>query len=391
MSKDRRQPLPYRMAGTVMATMIVLVGVLGLGGGVGGATPTYTVEALPLPAGTGFSALYGQSCPKVAHCVAVGYGGGALVETLVGTTWTDVVLNPKGLTDPLLNSVWCTSVTSCIAVGQDGPQETDGSRPLIETLSRGTWVASKPRFPKGGVWGSLSAIDCLSATTCVAAGIYGTSSGEPQALFETLSHGKWKPATTSDPAGATELDIESMQCFSTTSCDAVGYWGVTDTSSDGLLESLSGTTWTASTLGSDVLLRSLSCPSATSCLAVGYNSSGIGVTETLAGTTWTAGSLPGIDDGGTGNGIVGVSCPTNIRSCVAIGGWRPPAPNSSEPLLLIETLSHGTWTPTEISAPNGLMFPEAIDCPTVRTCIGTGTSDAPDGGPEAAVEQPPTA
>jgi hypothetical protein len=382
---------PLRVAGALMGAVIALIGVLGGGsGGVGAATPTYTVEALPLPSGTGYSSMSSLSCPKPAHCVAVGTtSNGALVETLVDSTWTPTPLNPPGLTEPELTGVWCANVTSCIAVGEDGSNGSD-PQPLIERLSKGTWSVHKARIPTGGVWGSLTAINCLTITTCVAAGAYGQTTQSSHALFETLSHGTWKPATTADPAGSTQVEIDSLQCFSTTSCDAVGRWGPNGSVSNGLLETLSGTAWTASTLQSGVFLRSLTCTSSTSCLAVGYDSNSDGVSESLAGTTWTSGTLPGLSDGGTGNGIVGVACPKTVASCVAIGGWRPPPPNQSEPLLLTETLSHGKWTPTEVSAPNGYMFPEGIACPSLGTCVGIGTSDAPDGGAEAAVEQPPS-
>ena len=85
--------------------------------------------------------------------------------------------------------------------------------------------------------------------------------------------------------------------------------------------------------------------------------------------------MPGAPGGGTGNGIVGVSCQRRVTSCVAIGGSFPPPPNQSVPLLLIETLSHKMWTPDEISAPSGAMFPEGLACPTVKKCVGVGESE----------------
>jgi hypothetical protein len=61
---------------------------------------------------------------------------------------------------------------------------------------------------------------------------------------------------------------------------------------------------------------------------------------------------------------------------VAIGGWYPPAPNQSVPLLLIETLSHKKWTPDEVTGPSSDMFPRGLACPTVKTCVGVGETEA---------------
>ncbi len=326
--------------------------------------------------------LQGISCPSAGNCVAVGAAlgspAGALVATLGGGTWTSILLNTQGLTYPDLYGIWCASTTSCIAVGESGPIQTNGASALIETLSGGTWTATTTGLnPGGAVTSTLQSISCQSVTSCVAVGSYGDSGGDSHALFETLSGGTWTPTSATDPSGSANLNVTSVQCASASSCLAVGYWGPNDTTSNGLLETLSGGTWTASTLQTGVNLRSLWCASSTSCIAVGSGSaaSNAGVSETLSGSTWTSGTLPGIGDGGTSNGIVGVSCTPDITSCVAIGGWRPPAPNSSIPYALIETLSGGTWTPLELPAPNGLLFPEGIACPTITTCVGAGLSE----------------
>jgi hypothetical protein len=354
------------------------------------ASDTWTVELLPTPSRSGYSSLLGISCPQVSQCVAVGAiidaKPGALVETLTGTTWKATLAITRGLGTSVLQAVWCTRVSSCVAVGYYGPDNAE--LPLIETLSNGIWTYAEPPLPRGAVGATLSAINCLSTSKCVATGSYDDSAGKGRALFETLSHGSWRSLTSNDIPGSKTFDVESVQCFSKTSCYGVGYWGTSGTSSNGLLETLSKRTWTASALASGVLLRSLWCSSSASCIAVGYPAHGKGVTETLSGTTWKSGSLPGVGDGGRGSGIVGVSCGHSVSSCVAIGSWRPPPPNNSVPLLLIEKLADGTWTPTEVAAPSGYMLPEGIACPTIQTCVGIGTSETPDGGAEAVIEGP---
>ncbi len=385
-----RGPRPVRVP-VVVVVLAVMTGLLGLVSGAAAAGHTYEVRHLPEPAGAESSALFGISCPMVANCVAVGYAttspDSALVETYAGGTWTPTALN-QGLTLPGLSAVWCASMTSCVAVGDAGPLESNGAQPLVETLSNGTWTATSPSLPDSGITGSLDAISCVTAEWCVAAGDFGDSQDNTYSLFEVLSHGTWTPEVGPTPSQSTESGIRSVQCFTITSCDAVGFYGGLS-SSNGLLEMLSGHRWTASAVGGKGILDSLSCVSSSSCLAVGSTVHGGGYTETMSGgATWTRGTLPRPEGGGNGNGIAGVSCPKTVSSCVAIGGWRLPPPDHYFPRLLIETESHGTWTPTEIPAPSGLMTAEGIACPKVSACVGVGNSDSNGGPAEAAIEQP---
>ncbi len=371
-----------------LSTLVFGVGVLGAASGADAVT--WTPVAPSIPGGVA-SILSGVSCPATGSCVAVGSaelqsGFAALVESLSGSTWTPTELT-QSLAAPQLSGVWCASITSCIAVGSYGSisPPTNG---LIETLAGGTWTAdSAVPVPVGATSAQLNTISCVTITSCVAAGSYTDSGGtDTHALFETLSGGVWTSATSTDPGGSTNIEINSIQCFSLTSCQAVGGWG-TDTSGNGLLETLSGSTWTASTIQSNVYLRSLWCSSSTSCIAVGYTNASVSVAETLSGTTWTPATLPGLSDGGTDNGAVAISC-TDLTSCVVIGGWRPPVPNSSNPLTLLRTLSGGVWTPTEVGAPGGYVFPEAIACPTSTSCVGVGQSEGSPPVAESVLEAP---
>jgi hypothetical protein len=375
-------------APAALALLVLGAGVLSPGGEASAARHGYDVQPLPNPPGASNAALYGISCPEVAGCVGVGYAttspSGALVETYDDGTWTPTVLE-QGLSYPSLSQVWCASLTSCVAVGAAGPLEANGDDPLVESLSGGTWTPTSPALPTGAVTGLLDAISCLTPESCVAAGFFGDDEGDTHALFEVLSHGAWTPEVGSDPSpSSTQEGIKAVQCFTATSCDAVGFFGGIS-SSNGLLETFSGTKWTGSALGGTGILNSLSCVSSTSCLAVGSSLHGGGYTETLSATTWTRGRLPMPGGGGVGKGIAGVSCPRTVSSCVAMGGWRPP--QHLHPLLLIETESHGTWAADEIPAPSGSMAAEAIACPTVSTCIGVGRSSKNGGPAEVAVEQ----
>jgi hypothetical protein len=368
----------------VLAVLALMAGVLGLSSGAAAADHTYDVQSVPNPAGASNAALFGISCPMVAGCVAVGYAttspGSALVETYTGGTWTPTTLQ-QGLTLPSLGAVWCASMTSCVAVGEAGPLEANGAQPLVESLSDGTWTPTSPPLPETAITGSLDAISCVTTEWCVAAGYFGDSEDHTYSLFEVFSNGAWTPEVGPTPSVlASQAGMRSVQCFTETSCDAVGFYGGIS-SSNGLLETFSGNAWAGTALGGTGILDSLSCVSSSSCLAVGSTSNGGGYTETLSGTTWTSGALPGPGRGG----IAGVSCPKTVSSCVAIGTWR--APHHYYPRLLVETESHGTWKATALAPPSGLMNAQGIACPRVSACVGIGTSAANGGPAKAAVEQ----
>ena len=143
---------------------------------------------------------------------------------------------------PDLGAVWCASMTSCVAVGDAGALESNGAQPLVETLSHGTWTPTSPALPDTGITGSLDAISCVTAEWCVAAGFFGDSLDNTYGLFEVLSNGTWTPEAGPTPSQSTQSGIRSVQCFTTTSCDAVGFYGGLSSSS-GLLETLSGNEW----------------------------------------------------------------------------------------------------------------------------------------------------
>jgi hypothetical protein len=364
--------------GSLVTTILAILGGIAIGGAGSASSAATNVSYSASALQTNFQGiLFGISCPTAGSCISVGarYGGGALVESFNGGTWTPTTI-ATNLTYPALNGVWCSSVNSCVAVGDYGSATATSGHAFVETLSGGNWTATTSALePSGAVASDLTALTCFTVTSCVATGTYWDSSGNSHALFESLSGGTWTSSTAADPATATFVQVNSIQCFSATSCLAVGVWGPNvnnNADNQALLETLSGTTWTATSLGNaGDDLRSISCPSTTSCMAVGYNNSNAAVTESLSSGTWTRGTIP-VPSGASFNGIVGVECPTSINDCVAIGGLRVPA-NASNADTLIETDTNGTWTPTTgIDPSTGFGFPEALSCPDLSSCVGVG-------------------
>ena len=226
----------------------------------------------------------------------------------------------------------------------------------------------------GGIDGYLSSISCVSITSCVAVGTY-VLGGNNHVLVDTLSGTKWTASQAALPGGATDAAAGGIQCSSATSCLAVGVSTASGTTSS-LLETLSGTTWTASTFHAGDALTSLSCPSAGSCTAVGNVGAGQAVAEVLASGTWTRTAIP-IPAGTTSIRLTGVSCTTDgSGQCLAVGGYLGTAPDNKSDHALVEFGSGGTWQATtglDPTNPAGHVLLNGVSCPIdISSCTGAG-------------------
>jgi putative hemolysin len=271
------------------------------------------------------------SCTSSTSCVAVGYYFDSstgynqnLIETLSGGSWS-ITTSPDSSTseDNLLNSVSCTSSTSCVAVG-DYMDSSGYGQTLIETLSGGSWAITTSPDTSASESNFLQSVSCTSSTSCVAVGYY-LASPYDQTLIETLSGGSWSITTSPDTSSSEDNLLQSVSCTSSTSCVAVGYY-LASPYDQTLIETLSGGSWSITTspdtsTSEDNLLQGVSCTSSTSCVAVGYYiaSSGYAQTliETLSGGSWAITTSP---DTSTSeyDQLYGVSC-NSSTSCVAVG------------------------------------------------------------------------
>ncbi len=135
------------------------------------------------------------TCATQSSCVAVGSDSADHVLVLSGNpaTWSDADMKSFSLATALgatgdLNSIACTSTTSCVAVGGDGEKD-----PLVLVGDPATWGAAQAfsagvpapttdtvgGYSTGGVDtnGSFASVSCSSSTQCVAVG--GDGSGDP--------------------------------------------------------------------------------------------------------------------------------------------------------------------------------------------------------------------
>jgi hypothetical protein len=258
---------------------------------------TWTAATLPAgglsPALGPVLALYAVSCPAVGSCVAAGtYEDAArasigVIATLAGGAWTALTapeagLNPPPDADPItyLQSVSCPQPGMCAVVG-DYVNTSDREEGLTETLTHGTWTPAAVPGPSGG----LRSVACPASGSCVAVG---------GGFFATLSGGSWQsgalPTAGLSPAGQSVGSVNAISCPAVGSCKAFGEYSDTSGLEHGYIAKLAQGTWTAEkaptsglkpppsptpnpddpTTDQPINSGGIACPTASSCVAVGY-------------------------------------------------------------------------------------------------------------------------
>jgi hypothetical protein len=359
--------------------------------------------ALPPADGTGITPFVEPdvvSCAGAGFCVAageyIGDSGGyrGLLETFSGGAWTPapapLPADADASQNASLSSVACAGPGSCAAAGSYSPNNTNASGGLLETLSGGRWIPAAARLPADAQVGTvnLPSVACGGPGSCVAVGDYPTvnfSGG----LIETLSGAVWTATAAPAPAGATQVSLTSVACGGPGSCVAVGYYDDGASGQFGLLETLSGGVWTATTApppaaaaaGTVGYVQSVACGGPGSCVAVGSYSDAVaggenGLLETLSGGAWTASTAPlPADDAGSPSSVWRVAC-GGPGSCVAVGAVRRVGTAFVQDGLL-ETLAGGVWTASTAPLPadatandNGHL--SSVACRAAGSCTAVG-------------------
>ncbi len=272
------------------------------------------------------------SCIGTSFCLAVGSDGGALAETWNGNAWTQVTVPiPSNVNAGVfLNSVSCVSMALCEVLGTG----YDVNAPIVFGVQwNGTSLtleaAGNPSAPINAAV-SATGMDCVSATWCVAVG--GTNLNDPVTSlpFAELWNGSsWSLMSSfTVPSGASGSYLDSVSCAGETFCQAVGQFNAAH--SQNLIETWNGSQWTpaqnvpdtSATL--DQGLRGIDCFSATTCSAVGLATAGSGPSPATLALQWNGSSWSIVADtpnqGTVQSTLAGVSCVTNW-ACVAVGKY----------------------------------------------------------------------
>jgi len=303
---------------------------------------TWSIQRTPSPADGGN--LIGVSCPSRLFCLAVGGHGnpfisvppGTLAERWNGTRWRiQPTPNPPG-GGWFLTSVSCTSPSACTAVGGRLALPGKPSATLAERWNGHTWSIQPTPNPRGHGIKLLNSVACTSRSSCMAVGnefdpVTGESLGT---LAERWNGRTWRIVPTFKPAPAgPNAGLNGVACTTATACTAVGNRTLVKT----LAERWNGRTWHVQTTpnpsgGQTITLAGVACPARTVCTAFGLNLTGSGpltLAERWSGGRWRIQPTPGLV--AYDIGFPGVACPTP-SACYAVASYT----NNGPSLTLVE-------------------------------------------------------
>jgi hypothetical protein len=335
---------------------------------------TWTIAASPTPPGpVQRDQLLGVSCASAASCFAVGsfVDGDGVTRTLVeqwnGTTWAIATSpNPSAATSSTLRGASCVSATSCFAVGDY--ETANSAKTLIEHWDGTSWTIVASPNPSGTRLNYLSAVSCVSASSCFTVGQDFDSSGA-RPLIEHWNGTSWSIAASPSPPGATFSGLSGVSCTTVTNCFAVGVGNGLGNGGQTLVERWNGVSWnivaSPNPAGTDVSsLQGVSCTSASNCFAVG--ASLMGNTSTLVerwnGTSWNIVTSPN-PSGASSSGLAGISC-IAATSCFAVGNTDIGGSRS-----LIEQWNGTNWSVAAATAPPSL---NGVSCISATSCFAVG-------------------
>ena len=228
---------------------------------------------MSLPAMAGV--LGGVDCPSSRLCVAVGSQVSpqgqitSLIEQMAGGQWQlepspDAVALPANAT--FLNSVSCSSPTSCVAAGGDIDTTTQTRQaletPVIEMQTPSGWTLQSINFDRTA---TLSSLSCVTSASCTAVGFSNFApNGGPIGLM--LTSDTWN--LTSDPA----TQLNAVACSLGAGCIGVGSRQVEANQTLSYVAKLEQDGWvhidSANTQAQQTILNGATCSSAI-CVAVG--------------------------------------------------------------------------------------------------------------------------
>jgi hypothetical protein len=273
--------------------------------------------------------------------MAVGHdnGGGfgkftELAERWNGSTWTIVPTpNPpctsvtcKSQGGDILYGVSCPSPTNCVGVGTMGIERWDGTRWTVQP-------SPNPNEPNSQ--DTLYGVSCSSSTACTAVGSFDQSgAGAAFTLAERWNGVKWtiQPTPNTSNSLGPPILFFSVSCPTATDCMAVGYEINEGTlNSENLTERWDGSKWSVVPDSSNANqgLAEVSCASPTDCISTG----GTAVVEHWDGNKLTDQATPA-PTGASQHEFGGANCGTG--GCTIVGSSTISTPTKYAQYTLVE-------------------------------------------------------
>jgi hypothetical protein len=273
---------------------------------------------------------------------------------------------PFSITTGSLTAVDCITATDCFAVGSAKyPSQT---KTLIERWDGTAWtIVPSPNKSNGG---SFTGVDCVTSSDCWAVG----------SLLAHWNGTAWSMVDTGTPF----TTMNSISCIASNDCWATA----AGESTQPTVLHWNGTAWTYTAIppqapGSFVTLNGVACTSASNCLVVGKSGYVNPYAALWNGTTWSLKTAAAPTGGSTGcpsatpcnrSELAGVSC-VSATSCYAVGSWSTPYSTKS----LIEHWDGIAWS--IMSSPNRLSSTynrvSGVSCINDSNCHGAGSSTVP--------------
>ena len=148
------------------------------------------------------------------------------------------------------------------------------ARTLLDTWNGKAFTPMKTAASANPNLFSVDGLSCVSAKSCVAAGLGASSASGSWAGSAVVWNGKsWTASKVSWPKGTAQSELFGVSCTSPASCIAVGTAG-TATSVSARALYFNGKTWTRQSVpgpgkGKSSAFSGVSCPKAGDCVAIG--------------------------------------------------------------------------------------------------------------------------
>lgn len=328
--------------------------------------PQWSVASMPAPVAVRAAEFNAITCVGSSNCIAVGSTAGSAVKETFAERWDGghwKQLATPTLADGIeseLDGVSCATATLCFAVGDTEEDDYSAIQPLLEQWNGAQRSVVDIPTPAGFSSAQLSAVSCGTSTSCTAVGSYGVV-GDEGRLVERWDGAAWAFQSSPSPSPAHTSAFEGVSCVGASDCNAVGWTDYTTEAGSYLVEHWNGTAWSITAIGKlnstyDLELSSVSCSDTWHCLAVGSE-----VTVRGEGGSWTdvtPSPAPWIGDQHS------VKCIGPV-DCLVVGGNEAPA---------VERWDGSNWTSEAMQASEQRSSFAGIACPADGACRAAGTA-----------------